>query len=77
MLDNEVEELISFLKEYNYNDLVENDKIIIRQYLRSRKDSEYIDSYALDYTEDSFRVSIIKKEERIVLVTKGDVTIWK
>jgi hypothetical protein len=74
----EINNLITFLKSHSYSNLVAEDKIVPRRYLRKRASLGYIDSYALDYTEESFRVSIIKgKEEKIVFVSPDTVMEWK
>lgn len=76
-LEKQIEELIFYINDFSFEELVSNEKIIIRDFLRKKVSMDIIDSYALDYKDEEFRVSLIKgKDEKIILVKKDGVIRW-
>lgn len=55
----------SYLQSLSFSDAIKNDKIIIREFLRKLVQAKEITSYALDYLETDFRISIINTQEHI------------
>jgi hypothetical protein len=64
----------SFVAKNGHKKLVENDKIVLRKFLRSLEGVDDLDNYAMDYSDDDFRISLVKgREERIFLLQKDNI----
>lgn len=70
-----VQAVIDYLSKLDHSQAIANDKIKIRSYLRKLTSSGELMSYALDYSEKDFRISLISKGGENIIRFNMDNTI--
>ena len=50
-----------FVDKHTHAELIENEKMLLRKLLREMKNFDEISSYSIDYSEEDFRVSLVKE----------------
>lgn len=64
--------VFEWIESQLFFDVIDNDKVILRKFLRGFLRFQELDSYAIDYKDDVFRVALVKgKEEYIFTVSSG------
>lgn len=66
---------MEFLQSLTFEEAIANDKKVLRDFFRRLVFVKDIDSYAMDYSEDDFRISIIKGKEEYIFrfLRNGDI----
>lgn len=70
-----IEKTLEFMSTITHAGAIANDKIVLRNFFHKLEKTRIIDSFAIDYTEENFRFSLIKCPEERIFLFKTDNTI--
>lgn len=70
-----INKTLEFMSELTHEEVIADDKKVLRSFFRGLTNSGLLDSYALDYNKENFRFSLIKGMEERIFIFKTSGTI--